>query len=176
GFPSGNAERMTFPFVVEHAEDPLVPQRLRLGWYDAPGALRPGEWFSLTVRLRAPRGLSNPGGFDYEQWLLVEGYGATGYVRSGEPTRAVRPRLARWWLEVRREAADRLAARIDDANAEALVVALAIGERFGFTEAHWRDLRRTGTGHLVAISGLHVAMVAMFAFAVVRRAWLWLPQ
>src|SRR5690606_26181133 len=38
GFPSGNAERMTFPFVVEHAEDPLVPQRLRLGWYDAPGA------------------------------------------------------------------------------------------------------------------------------------------
>src|SRR5690606_9827878 len=138
-------------------EDPLVPRRLRLGWYDAPASLRAGEWFALTARLRAPRGLSNPGGFDYEQWLLVNGYGATGYVRSGEPAEpaeAAEPRLARWWLAVRREAADRLAAHIDDADAAALVIALAIGERFGFSDVHWRDLRRTGTGHLVAISGL----------------------
>src|SRR5690606_3430252 len=48
GFPTGNAERMTFSFVVEHAEDPLVPRRLRLGWYDAPASLRAGEWFALT--------------------------------------------------------------------------------------------------------------------------------
>src|SRR5690606_9262050 len=176
GSPAGTPERMTFSFVVEEAEDPRVPKRLRLGWYDAPASLRAGERFELTVRLRAPRGLSNPGGFDYEQWLLLNGYGATGYVRSGATANLAEPRLARWWLEVRREAADRLAAHIDDADAAALVIALAMGERFVFTEAHWRDLRRTGTGHLVAISGLHVTLVAMFAFVVVRCAWLWLPQ
>ncbi|HEX6992850.1 MAG TPA: DNA internalization-related competence protein ComEC/Rec2 [Gammaproteobacteria bacterium] len=176
GFPTGTRERMTFSFVVEHAEDPRVPKRLRLGWYDAPPSLRAGERFALTVRLRAPRGLANPGGFDYEQWLLVNGFGATGYVRAGERLDTGSPSLARWWLEVRRAAAERLAAAIPDADAAALVIALAIGERFGFTDAHWLSLRRTGTSHLVAISGLHVGLVAMFAFVIVRRAWLLLPQ
>src|SRR5690606_13707400 len=52
----------------------------------------------------------------------------------------------------------------------------AMGERFGFSAANWESLRRTGTSHLVAISGLHVGLVATFVFVVVRRAWLWLPQ
>src|SRR5690606_6348072 len=176
GFPTGTSERMTFSFVVEHAEDPLVPERLRLGWYDAPATLRAGEWFELTVRLRAPRGLANPGGFDYEQWLLVNGFGATGYVRAGAHVDAVRPRLARWWLSVRRAAAEGLAARIPSPDAAALVIALTIGERHGFSDAHWEDLRRTGTSHLVAISGLHVGLVAVFVLVVVRNAWLRLPQ
>lgn len=176
GFPTGSAERMTFSFVVEDADDPLVPERLRLGWYDAPASLRAGEWFELTVRLRAPRGLANPGGFDYEQWLLVNGFGATGYVRAGAHVDAVRPRLARWWLSVRRAAAEGLAARIPSPDAAALVIALTIGERHGFSDAHWEDLRRTGTSHLVAISGLHVGLVAMFVLVVVRNAWLRLPQ
>jgi len=176
GFPTGTPERMTFSFVVEHAEDPRVPERLRLGWYDAPASLRAGARFALTVRLRAPRGLANPGGFDYEQWLLVNGFGATGYVRAGERIDVGSPSVARWWLEVRSAAAERLAAAIPDVDAAALVTALAIGERFGFTDAHWLSLRRTGTSHLVAISGLHVGLVAMFAFVIVRRAWLLLPQ
>jgi len=176
GFPTGTSERMTFSFVVEHAEDPLVPERLRLGWYDAPASLRAGERFALTVRLRAPRGLANPGGFDYEQWLLVNGFGATGYVRAGEAVDDGPPVLARWWLRLRRDAAERLVAHIDEAEAAALVVALAIGERFGFSAADWESLRRTGTSHLVAISGLHVGLVATFVFVVVRRAWLWLPR
>lgn len=176
GFPEASPERMRFPFVVEHADDPLVPKRLRLGWYGAPSSLRAGQSYRLTVRLRAPRGLANPGGFDYAQWLLMNGYGATGYVRAAEPHAPDGVRVAQWWLEVRRVAAEQLAARIDDADAAALVIALAIGERYGFSETHWEDLRRTGLGHLVAISGLHVGLVAIFVFVVVRRGWLWLPQ
>src|SRR5690606_30415689 len=176
GFPTGTPERMTFSFVVEQAEEPIVPRRLRLGWYGAPASLRAGERLALTVRLRAPRGLANRGGFDYEQWLLVNGFGATGYVRAAERVESGPWSLARWWLGVRREAAKRVAAHIRDADAAALVVALGIGERYGFSDAHWESLRRTGTSHLVAISGLHVGLVAMLALVVVRRAWLWPAQ
>ena len=175
GFPAGPPARRTFSFVVERADDPAVPRRLRLGWYDAPEWLRAGETLALTVRLRPPRGAMNPGGFDYEQWLLVEGYGATGYVRSGDRLDDGSGGIARWWLEVRRTAAERLAAASPSSDAAALLIALTIGERFGFTEAHWTDLRRTGTSHLVAISGLHVGLVATLAFAAVRRLWLYLP-
>src|SRR5690606_15152385 len=78
GFPTGPPARRTFSFVVERADDPAVPRRLRLGWYDAPDSLEAGEAFALTARLRPPRGAMNPGGFDYEQWLLAEGHGAGG--------------------------------------------------------------------------------------------------
>src|SRR5690606_18147851 len=137
--------------------------------------LTAGEAFALTVRLRAPRGAMNPGGFDYEQWLLVEGYGATGYVRSGERLDDAPAGAARRWLRMRRDAAERLAAASPSPEAGALLIALSIGERFGFTETHWADLRRTGTSHLVAISGLHVGLVATLAFVTVRRLWLRLP-
>ena len=175
GFPTGPPARRTFSFVVERADDPAVPRRLRLGWYDAPDSLEAGEAFALTVRLRPPRGAMNPGGFDYEQWLLVEGYGATGYVRSGERLGDVSGGIARRWLRMRRAAAERLAAASPSADAAALLIALTIGERFAFTEAHWADLRRTGTSHLVAISGLHVGLVATLVLAAVRRLWLYLP-
>lgn len=174
-FPTGPAARRSFSFTVETADHPAVPRRLRLGWYGAPAALAAGEPFALTVRLRAPRGLSNPGGFDYEQWLLVEGYGATGYVRAGERIANAPASVARWWLTVRRRAAERLAAAARSDDAAALLIALTIGERFGFTDGHWSALRRTGTSHLVAISGMHVGLVAMLAFVAVRRLWLRLP-
>ncbi|MBN1239017.1 MAG: DNA internalization-related competence protein ComEC/Rec2 [Gammaproteobacteria bacterium] len=175
GFPSGPAERTTFSFRVERAEDPAVPRRLRLAWYGAPSTLAAGAAFDLTVRLRPPRGTLNPGGFDYERWLLVEGYGATGYVRSGAAAPDRSPSLARAWMRARRAVADDIAAAAPGESAAALVTALAIGERFGFTEQQWEALRRSGTSHLVAISGMHVGLVAGFVFFAARRLWLRLP-
>src|SRR5690606_35853563 len=133
-----------------------------LAWYGAPSTLAAGAAFDLTVRLRPPRGTLNPGGFDYERWLLVEGYGATGYVRSGAAAPDRSPSLARAWMRVRRAVADDIAAAAPGESAAALVTALAIGERFGFTEQQWEALRRSGTSHLVAISGMHVGLVAGF--------------
>lgn len=175
GFPTGNAERMTFSFRVERAAHAAVPRRLRLGWYGAPDALEAGAAFDLTVRLRAPRGSLNPNGFDYERWLLVEGYGATGYVRAGAVADEDVGGPARRWLRVRRAAAQTIAAAVPDESAAALVTALAIGERYGFTDEQWADLRRSGTSHLVAISGMHVGLIAALVFFVARRLWLRLP-
>lgn len=64
---------------------PSGPRRLLLTWQVPSASLRPGQRYRLTVRLRRPRGLANPHGFDYAYWLLSEGIAATGYVRSGVP-------------------------------------------------------------------------------------------
>jgi competence protein ComEC len=131
---------------------------------------------AVTARLRPPRGLHNPGGFDYEQWLLVNGYGATGYVRAG----AVRgdgeaSGIEARWRRYRGVLAERIGAASGDADGAALLTALALGERFRFTEQHWADFRRTGTSHLVAVSGMHVALLGIVVFALVRWTWLRLP-
>ena len=58
----------------------------------------------------------------------------------------------------------------------ALLTALAIGERYRFTEHHWADFRRTGTSHLVAVSGMHVALLGVLVFLLLRALWIRLPQ
>lgn len=173
-FPSAAPEQITFAFDVAEPRPEGVPPRVRLTWYDAPSEVRPGAALAVTARLRPPRGARNPGGFDYEQWLFVNGYGATGYVRSGE-VRGAASGIAARWLTFRAALAERIAAASDDVDGVALLTALAIGERFRFTEEHWADFRRTGTSHLVAVSGMHVALLGIVVFAVVRRASLRLP-
>ena len=48
-------------------------------------------------------------------------------------------------------------------DAAVLIRALALGERSGFDDRHWQVLQRTGTSHLVAVSGLHIGMIAAMA-------------
>ncbi len=173
-FPSAAPGQITFAFAVAEPRPPAVPARIRLTWYDPPAGVAPGDSLRVTARLRPPRGTRNPGGFDYERWLLVEGYGATGYVRDG----AVAPPgdgLAARWLRFRGVLAQRINAAAGDADAAALLTALALGERFRFTEQHWADFRRTGTSHLVAVSGMHVALLGTVVFVLLRFAWLRLP-
>ena len=177
GFPNHSPGQVSFSFRVVSGEPAdAIPGRLRLSWYDPPpDTVQPGSAFDLVVRLKPPRGLINPGGFDYERWLFQEGYGATGYVREGRAASAGIDGMGRQWLILRARLAGRIGAAAPTPDAAALLTALTIGERFRFQEPHWRTLRRTGTSHLVAISGLHVGLVAGLVFFICRRVVLRLP-
>ena len=177
GFPNDSEGQVSFPLRVEAGEpDDIVPARLRLTWYDPPpDAVEPGSVLDLVVRLKRPRGLVNPGGFDYARWLFQEGYGATGYVRHGGPAAHETGGIARQWLVLRAQLAESIMAAAMSKDAAALQTALSIGERFGFEDSHWRTLQRTGTSHLVAISGLHVGLVAGLIYLLARWIALRMP-
>ncbi|MES1944333.1 DNA internalization-related competence protein ComEC/Rec2 [Salinisphaera sp. PC39] len=166
GLPEVDEFRTRFRF-----ETGARPRYVRVSWYDRPPALAPGDCWRLRLRLSAPRGSLNPGGFDYEAWLWRERIGATGYVREAERCAddATAP-LARW----RHAAAGRIAAALDGDPVTGLVQALSLGERGDITDDQWRVLRRTGTTHLFAISGLHVGLIAAAVFLGLRRAVPWL--
>lgn len=174
-FPTAAPDRTVFSLRVTRAAAPEVPARVRLSWYDAPPGLAPGARIEIVARLRGPRGLANPGAFDYEQWLFLERIGATGYVRSGQVVAGAPRTLAQRWLEFRAYLADRLMRSAGSESGGALIVALTLGERYAFTDEHWTDLRRTGTSHLLSISGLHVALIAALCYGLVRRVCLRLP-
>ena len=161
--------------VVADADARAAPRRVRLSWYDPAPALSAGQSLEIVARLRAPRGLVNPGGFDYERWLYLEGFDATGYVREGETVDDAQPSLAQRWLRFRAGLIENLGARIPDADARALVLALALGEYVGFEDRHWAAMTATGTSHLVSVSGLHIAIVAGLSFWIFLRLALRLP-
>ena len=113
GFPNESAEQVGFSFRVQAGEpEGTVPERLRLTWYDPPpDVIGPGSVLDLVVRLKRPRGLMNPGGFDYARWLFQEGYGATGYVREGSAAVHETGGIPRRWLMFRARLAESIRRR-----------------------------------------------------------------
>lgn len=175
-FPKKDTERDVLSFRVAAPRPTGVPPRVRLSWYDAPPGIEAGSSLAIVARLRRPHGFVNPGGFDYERWLFLNDYGATGYVRSGSIDTAAAYGLAQAWLRLRAKLARRIEDAAGNRKAAALIRALTLGDRSGFDDADWRSLRRTGTSHLVAISGMHIGLLAMLAFAAVRCLALRLPS
>ena len=136
----------------------LGGRRLRLSWYFPP-PIQAGEVWRVEAQVRAPWGYQNPGGFDYERWLLGNGIDGVGYIRSGE---RLLPPAANLRQRVRATVAERLAGHRRGAHLRAL----ATGDGSALTEADWSLLRRTGTVHLLVVSGLHVGLVALLGYAV----------
>lgn len=167
GLPDVEARRTRFLLRVDGDGRQPVPLRgrlLQLAWYDDFGAtevgprreLHAGARWRFSAKLRAPRGLQNPGGFDAERHALAQRVAATGIVRTGDAPVLAPPRGLDAWRE-------RVAQRIDVAvssRSSRYVRALALGDTRGLDEADWQVLRATGLTHLIAISGFHVGMVA----------------
>ena len=148
----------------------------RLTWYGIdPGALPPCSRWALRVRLKRPRGLVNPGGFDSERSALERGIVATGYVRDDGPNHPIGVRS--FCIDgLRARLADEIGRRIVDPHDAALVRAFAVGDTRGLDEEDWSVARANGIPHLIAISGFHVGVAAGLGALLVRLLGWLLPR
>jgi competence protein ComEC len=150
---------------------------LDLGWYQHSAqrlpVVRPGQRWEFTVRLRLPHGHANPDGFDYEAWLLSEGVRATGYVRPGPQTlhHEFVPGLRNGIGRTRDALRERLRQALPGADYAGVIIALVMGDQRAVSQSDWEIFNRTGIGHLVSISGLHITMIAALFGGTLR--WLW---
>lgn len=165
-------------FVFHRETGDAVPRTMSLTWYaerdaGAP-ALFPGQRWQMTLRLKRPRGLANPHGFDFEGWALQRGVRATGYVRNAPAPRLLAQQVDGWPQTLHRWRAairDDMRMRLGDAPYAGVLVALAIGDQDAIAARDWDVFWRTGVGHLMSISGLHITMLAALAYAVAVFAW-----
>lgn len=135
--------------------------------------VKAGQRWRMQVRVRAPRGLRNPGGFDSEKYAMAQRTAATGYVRV--PATAIRLTAASGLQAWREAMSARIVASVP-APSSRFVQALALGDTRGLDDADWATLRTNGLTHLIAISGFHVGLVAGFFALFVRGLWwLWPP-
>ena len=172
--PRQQARAMRFKFKIESLEYESQAYDFSgdvwLNWYKPFPELRAGQRWRLKLRLKPAYGSLNPGGFNYAQWLFSQGVRATGYVR--EPQAAI---LLGQASPVHRF--DQLRARVQrfvktrGLDFGGIINALAVGVRTGISDEQWQVFRDTGTAHLIAISGLHIGMVAAMAYFLGQ--WLW---
>jgi len=169
-----------FHFIIEelYAEGQrlALSGKVSLSWYGKLPQLHSGERWQLTVRLKHPHGFLNPGGFDYEAWLLQQRLRATGYVRNGADNKRLAEPQGLYLLQAKRhDLLKQLNLALQGQAYAGLIIALAMGERQAITDQQWQVLMRTGTNHLVAISGLHIGLVAGLGFVFMRRLWSLIP-
>ena len=150
----------TVSLLAETSGDLHVPRRIRVSWHEPPLAIRLGDIWQLELRLRRPRGSSNPGVFDYEAWLFRERISAIGYVVSGSRNRLIRSGELSVTERIRQRVVDRVTAHPDISGAAAVLAAISVGARHLITAEQWQRYATTGTSHLMAISGLHVGLAA----------------
>src|SRR3989338_2473731 len=171
---------LRFNFDVEQTLTPRasVPEHIYLSTYSdskaKPLALKAGERWRLTLRLKRPHGTANPHGFDFEIWALERNIRATGYVHNKGDNRRIDAladgfgyRIETWREAVR----DKFDTTLGDAPYAGVLSALAIGDQNSILPAQWQVFTRTGVNHLMSISGLHITMLASLAFA--TAWWLW---
>lgn len=154
------------------------PRTVQLSWSAREGqsvpALAPGERWQLSVRLKRPHGYANFGGRDSEAGLFARGIRASGQVVSSGVARRLDGTAGGFAQAIdRRRYA--LASRIDEVLSDSahrgIIAALAVGAQHAIAADDRVVLQRTGTSHLVAISGLHIGFVA--GAGAVFAAWLW---
>ena len=170
------------------SKDAVVPSHLSLTWYvetDRKTAektlapvLAPGERWHLTVRLKRPHGTMNPHGFDFEAWALEHNIRATGYIRIKGVNAKLAVNAGGFMYQVdsmRMALRERMLSALKDDPWRGVLVALAIGEQSAIPAEQWKVFWRTGTGHLMSISGLHITMVASLLYWLVFRFWARIP-
>lgn len=170
----------------------LFPKRLALGWFDDSDgvidtpSLLPGQRWQLLVRLKRPHGNANPYGFDYEAWLFEQGLRATGSVRFRSSTN-VDSKLENgkanllltdfvWSLSnlierSRFRLREHMQRNLSGSSYAGVLTALVIGDQRDISSADWATFNRTGVGHLMSISGLHITMIAGLFASLMHFLW-----
>lgn len=170
--PESTDDFVRFIFLPDKAAKP-IPPKIYVYWYkdrhptegkDSNVAqFHAGERWRLQLELRSPRGRVNFHGVDAERRYFANGVGALAYVKDGRNTRLAGPA----WFDLqhwRELVLNKLTEKAGDVPAFRLLAALAIADRRGMLASDRTVLSATGTGHLLAISGLHIGLAAAMGF------------
>ncbi len=170
--------------ALDYAEEDDSPE---LSAQDADGkipAYRYGERIQFAAKLREPRNYGNPGAMDYRGYLQANGIMALASVREDSVTRLAGfsgTRLGRWRAQMRRSLVDHMLAfsrgrvrgrfshlfSMDEQDAGVLA-AMIVGEQSLIRRDTRTDFQRTGTYHILVVSGMNVAILAFVIFWVAK--------
>ncbi|MFZ5565141.1 MAG: ComEC/Rec2 family competence protein, partial [Thermodesulfobacteriota bacterium] len=179
--PEITGNRQVFLFRVtalETGEKRFEPRgRLRVTLYDAFDRLDPGTGLRFSGIIRPIRNFANPGAFNYRNYMAYQNvfglaYAPVDRVAVLDENAVKTPRHRIESLRVK------IAGAIDKAAPGAragVVKALVVGKKEDIAPRVREAFVRSGTAHLLAISGLHVGIVATVVFALFSRLFSFWP-
>lgn len=154
---------------IEDLSSKAIPARVRFSRRKAEPPLVPGDRIRVRAMLMPPSPPSEPHGFDFARRAFFQQLGAVGYsLGSVEITdHATGWDIAQSLATFRQHLAARISAVVPGA-AGAVATALLTGLRGTIPDHVWQDMQAAGMAHLLAISGLHLGLVAGTIFFAAR--------
>lgn len=167
--PENRSDAVCFDFLIQNIETSVpirypIPVRIKGYFYKNSKELtdfKKGDIWQFALRLRRPRAFWNPGSFDYQAELFQQNISATGYLLEKYPLYLIQRGNAYYSIDnLRQKITANVKKALQDYPLLGLIGALTTGVRCEITEEQWQVMRGTGTNHLFAISGLHLAFIA----------------
>jgi competence protein ComEC len=159
--------------ALGHLKPDRMPARARISIRSGAENLKPGDWIRLRAVLLPPPEPAAPGDYDFGRAAYFLRIGAVGFAY-GKPTIIPAARPSRFWervttaVELMRW---RVSARIHSVlpgSIGGIGAALITGDRGGISDEDESALRDAGLAHVLAIAGLHMALVGLGLFWAVR--------
>jgi competence protein ComEC len=174
---ASDALRLTLDRVVLERTDPArTPHRVRVSLHGDQSHFTPqaGQRVILTAHLGPAGGPVEPGGFDFQRHAWFLGIGAVGYTRTPVLRLEASPggqALFRARMALSQHVQSRLPGQTG-----AFAAAIMTGDRAGLSLATLEAMRISNLAHLLAISGLHMGLLAGFVFAAFRLGFAAVPR
>ncbi len=163
--------------VVRWLEAFETPQRIRININTSTGEdILPGDWVRVYAVLRPPQEPATPHAFDFQRYAYFKEIGATGFsygaaeVIHQSKSMPIPSMLEHLRVTIGNKIRERLTG-----TTGAIAAALITGDRGAIPEATVDAMRDAGLAHLLAISGLHIGLVAGFVFFCVRAILALIP-
>ncbi|MDP3562264.1 MAG: DNA internalization-related competence protein ComEC/Rec2 [Legionellaceae bacterium] len=160
-----------FQFTLNRLNRKPVQAAILLSCYQDCPNFKLGQYWDLKAKLHKGRNLANPGGFDFVSWLKTRHIQWVGVTKRASFQLDTRKNRSFYLLSLRQHMADRLAELDSNEKTLGIIQALALGMTTHIDKAEWDLFRRTGTTHLMVISGAHIGLIAGIGFAFAK--WLW---
>lgn len=129
----------------------------------------PGDLLYFTAKLRPIRTTGNPGEFDYGNYLKNRGFEATAYLRSANTIKTLQENARNSFFHLIERQRAKLARTIDrnvGQGADAMIKALILGMKKAIDDDTREAYIKTGTAHLLAISGLHLGIIGFWVYLI----------
>lgn len=126
-----------------------------------------GDFIRFHSALKKIQSFQNPGGFDYERYMNLQGIYATGFVANSSNIILLRQNAAsglRLKLESFRSYLKQIIYKNAPSPQREIIEAMTIGNQNEIPADVRENFNKTGTAHILSISGLHIGIVAGTAF------------
>ena len=151
-----------------------LPSKIRLSLRGKRERLWPGQIIRLKAKLNPILESSLPRGFDFRRQAYFNGIGATGFALSSPELIGYETNW-RMHLERRREEITAYFLTHLPAPSGAIAAALVTGDKAAIPEDVRERFINSGLAHILAISGLHLTIIAGVVFMVIRRSIALIP-
>jgi competence protein ComEC len=158
--------------TLKHKNVPYrVTGKMRVSVRGPGPVVAKGDRVVFNSRLREIRNFNNPGGFNYQRSMAFQNIWRSAYTQ-GSRLKVVHKNSSKGLSQQVHDARLAVAALIDRAGKQppgAVLKALVIGDRSAISTEAREAFNRAGVGHILAISGLHIGIVATVAFVFFQK-------